>query len=316
MSERIPQGLKFPVCVAGIWSCFFVYGILQEGIYLYRSPEGGKFEQTMVLLLAEHSMSALVAYVMLAFGLHSDQPWLPFLRSQGLIACAQCGAKFASNEALKSVSYPIQALAKSSKTLPAMLGCFWSGKHISRIQWAAAVGITGGTAYFSTSGKKHGTVAASTVGVCLLVVSLLCDGTVSAAQEGLRKNKKQLTPYEQMFMTNAGAALLLLPCAVVSGHLSSGIVFLAANFSIIDEIVIFALCSAIGQVFIFLAITWFGPDVNAKVTTVRKMATVLLSILWYGHPMSGQQWLGVAVVFSSVLVEVAEKMLSKPKAHS
>ena len=47
-----------------------------------------------------------------------------------------------------------KALAKSSKTLPAMVGCVVSGKAISRLQWVAAFGITLGTAGFSMSGKK------------------------------------------------------------------------------------------------------------------------------------------------------------------
>ncbi|CAL1168013.1 unnamed protein product [Cladocopium goreaui] len=230
------------------------------------------------------------------------------LRQQAKLNGAQCGAKFASNEALKSVSYPIQALAKSSKTLPAMLGCLWSGKAITRLQWAAAFGITLGTAGFSMGGKKGSDIEAKPLGVLLLIVSLLCDGTVSAAQQGMRNQKEKLSPYEQMFMTNVGAAMILLPVAFVSGQLQAGIGFLMENITILDEIAIFALCSAFGQVFIFLTIAWFGPDTNAKITTVRKMATVLISIVWFGHTIGTTQWAFVGVVFASVFAEISEKL--------
>jgi len=284
---------------------------------MYKSETGEKFRQTTLLLIVEHGVSAIVSSVIIfGFGQSSNQAWLPFLKSQGLVACAQCGAKFASNEALKSVSYPIQALAKSSKTLPAMLGCLWSGKAITKLQWAAAFGITLGTAGFSMSGKsKGGDTEASAFGIGLLVLSLMCDGTVSAAQEGMRGSKNQLTAYEQMFMTNMGAMLLLLPVALASGQLQAGIQYLMVNHTILDEVAIFALCSAFGQVFIFLTISWFGPDTNAKITTVRKMATVMISILWFGHSMVSTQWMFVGLVFFSVFAEIAEKIFGKKKDH-
>lgn len=307
---------KLVLSVVGIWSCFFVYGVLQESIFVYKTADGQKFKQTTLLLIVEHGVSALVAFVILyGFGQNSRQPWMPYLKSQGIVAAAQCGAKFASNEALKSVSYPIQALAKSSKTLPAMLGCLWSGKAISRLQWFCAFGITLGTAFFSLAGKRRGGEAeASAFGIGLLVLSLLCDGTVSAAQEGLRNNKQQLTPYESMFMTNFGAMLLLIPVAVFTGQLQLGVAFLMNNIDILDEVALFAVCSAFGQVFIFLTISWFGPDTNAKITTVRKMATVLISILWFGHKIVFEQWLAVGLVFASVFLEIAEKIIY-PKKH-
>ncbi|CAJ1381052.1 unnamed protein product [Effrenium voratum] len=299
---------KLAVCVAGIWSCFFVYGILQESIFVYRTPSGEKFKETMVLLIVEHTVSALVALAIMTFFTGSSSSWRPYLKSQGIVACAQCGAKFASNEALKSVSYPIQALAKSSKTLPAMLGCLWSGKRITTVQWVAAIGITLGTAGFSMSGKKNSDIEAKPLGVLLLVLSLLCDGTVSAAQQSMRNQVNALSPYEQMFMTNLGAALILLPVSLVFGQLQTGLQFLVDNITILDEIAIFALCSAFGQVFIFLTIAWFGPDTNAKITTVRKMATVLISIVWFGHSIDTAQWAFVGLVFASVFAEISEKL--------
>lgn len=311
----IPDVLRFPLCVAGIWGCFFAYGILQEGIFVYKSSDGEKFKQTLVLLILEHGISAVVAgLIAFALGQNSQQSYKPFLKVQSIIAGAQCCAKFASNESLKHVSYPIQALAKSSKTIPAMFGCLWSGKVITKVQWVAAVGITAGTAMFSLKGKSKGGLDAKPLGVGLLVLSLLCDGTVASSQQGLRSMKKKLTPYEQMFMTNFGAGLILVPFAAFSGQLAAGLAYLTTNPGVLSKILYFGVCSAFGQVFIFLAINWFGPDTNAKITTIRKMATVLISIVWYGHPMSQEQWIAVSAVFASVLLEVAEKFLaSAPK---
>lgn len=304
---------KLLLCVAGIWSCFFAYGILQESIFVYKTPAGDKFKQTTVLLIVEHAVSALVALAIIQLSGGSSSKWSQHLKSQGIVACAQCGAKFASNEALKSVSYPIQALAKSSKTLPAMLGCLWSGKHITSLQWIAAFGITSETAGFSMGGKKGTDIEAKPLGVLLLVVSLVCDGTVSAAQQGMRNQTERLSPYEQMFLTNLGAGTILVGVAALTGQLQAGGLFLMENTTILDEIAIFALCSAFGQVFIFLTISWFGPDTNAKITTVRKMATVLISIVWFGHSIDMIQWLMVGLVFASVFAEISEKLFRTKK---
>eukprot|EP00746_Dinoflagellata_sp_MGD_P163179 gnl/MRDRNA2_/MRDRNA2_91083_c0_seq1.p1 gnl/MRDRNA2_/MRDRNA2_91083_c0~~gnl/MRDRNA2_/MRDRNA2_91083_c0_seq1.p1 ORF type:complete len:319 (+),score=67.09 gnl/MRDRNA2_/MRDRNA2_91083_c0_seq1:106-1062(+) len=312
----LPESAKLVICVAGIWSCFLAYGVLQEGIWRFKTDSGEKFSQTMLLLVLEHGVCSVVSFFfMVVLGQTSKQEYTSkMIKQSSIVAVSQCAAKFSSNESLKHVSYPIQALAKSSKTIPAMFGSFFSGKKFSTIQWIAAFTITVGCAVFSMSGKKAGGgIQASAFGVMLLVCSLLGDGFVAYFQDGMRGYAVPLTAYEQMFMTNFGAAVFLLPAAVISGQLASGAAFVAANPAIIQSIGIFAACSAAGQVFIFATIVWFGPDVNAKITTLRKMFTVLISIVWYGHPMGMQQWISVGFVFTAVLAELAEKAFAKPK---
>lgn len=53
------------------------------------------------------------------------------------------------------------------------------------------------------------------------------------------------------------------------------------------------------------------------VTVTRKMITMILSVVWFGHRLSGMQWLGVGLVFGGVgaegWVQRREKM-AKAKA--
>ena len=35
-------------------------------------------------------------------------------------------------------------------------------------------------------------------------------------------------------------------------------------------------------------------------TVTRKMLTMILSVVWFGHRLGGRQWLGVALVFGGV----------------
>ncbi len=39
------------------------------------------------------------------------------------------------------------------------------------------------------------------------------------------------------------------------------------------------------------------------VTVTRKMLTMMLSVLWFGHRLSGMQWVGVGLVFGGVGAE-------------
>jgi UDP-galactose transporter B1 len=39
------------------------------------------------------------------------------------------------------------------------------------------------------------------------------------------------------------------------------------------------------------------------VTVTRKMLTMILSVVWFGHRLGGRQWLGVGLVFGGVGAE-------------
>lgn len=38
-------------------------------------------------------------------------------------------------------------------------------------------------------------------------------------------------------------------------------------------------------------------------TVTRKMLTMILSVIWFGHRLGGRQWLGVGLVFGGVGAE-------------
>lgn len=230
-----------------------------------------------------------------------------------IMSGAQLCAKFASNESLRLVSYPVQALAKSSKTIPAMLGAVFSGKKFTVVQWLCALGITGGTAAFTYLGKSSKAKDTALLGVLLLVASLFFDGAVAAVQVSLKSKGKGTPPsaFELMAFTNIGAMIWSAPYAQYTGSLMRGYEYTLANPAFLKVLGTLAVCSAFGQAFIFLTISWFGPDTCAKITTVRKMMTVLTSIFVYNHSVAKEQWFAVMVVFGSVLTELVTAMAGK-----
>mgnify|MGYP001176568113 CR=1 FL=1 len=74
------------------------------------------------------------------------------------------------------------------------------------------------------------------------------------------------------------------------GEFTTGLAFTASNPEIFSKIVKFALCSAMGQSFIFYTIANFDPLILSTVTTTRKIFFVLLSIFLNGHALISTGW--------------------------
>lgn len=83
------------------------------------------------------------------------------------------------------------------------------------------------------------------------------------------------------------------------------------------DILMFCLCGAIGQNFIFLTISRFGALTNTTITTTRKFVSILVSALWNGNALTYEQWGGVAMVFTGLSYQIYlkwRKGKGKPKA--
>jgi solute carrier family 35 (UDP-galactose transporter), member B1 len=88
--------------------------------------------------------------------------------------------------------------------------------------------------------------------------------------------------------------------------------FCAAHREAGTYLLLFCLCGAVGQLFIFFSIRRFGTLVTTIVTTTRKFFNILLSVLWLGTPLLAQQWAAVAMVFSGLLCSTIVKSRRRP----
>merc|ERR1712066_618673 len=97
------------------------------------------------------------------------------------------------------------------------------------------------------------------------------------------------------------------------GEFGPALKFCADNPAIGYAIVKFAVCSAIGQAFIFYMISTFDPLVCTTVTTTRKVFSVVWSILTKGHKLAAMGWCGIALAFGGILGELEEKYSASQK---
>jgi len=107
-----------------------------------------------------------------------------------------------------------------------------------------------------------------------------------------------LSPY---FPPSLLSLLSLSPAA--TSELSSSLTFLQRHPAVITDVLGFAACGAIGQIFIYYTLAKFSSLLLVTVTVTRKMLTMVLSVLWFGHRLTGGQWVGVGLVFGGVGAE-------------
>ena len=73
------------------------------------------------------------------------------------------------------------------------------------------------------------------------------------------------------------------------------------------DLLYFSLCASVGQVLIFSIIKEFGSLTWITVSVTRKLVTVLLSVVRFGHTVVYEQWCGIGLVFASLSFEIFMK---------
>ena len=71
--------------------------------------------------------------------------------------------------------------------------------------------------------------------------------------------------------------------------------------------------SSIVQIFVYYLIQKFRQHIVPFIITIRKIFSVVISILWFHHSISAVQWLGIVVVFMAAVFDfVWEKYFAVP----
>lgn len=303
---------KFLLYAFGIFFCYSYYGILQEKIT--RAKYGVKkevFTYSMSLVFVQCIVNTLFALVQIfvvnrrSEGSTRDSTTHFFY---GCSALSYLTAMVSSNRALQHVSYPTQVIAKSCKPIPVMIvGVLYARKRYSLLKYFFVFLIVLGVGVFMYNPGKISSVpnaqSAAFVGELLLLLSLTCDGFTGAFQDRM-KSDHGTKPGHMMLWMNAWSTLILAVALTLTGELWQFVDFVQRFPFVVSFILQFSAMSAIGQLFIFLTISSFGPLVCSLITTTRKFFTVLFSVLLFGNSLSGQQWLGTTLVFLGLSLDM------------
>ncbi|OCL09715.1 UAA transporter [Glonium stellatum] len=336
VEHKQPGISQLLVCVGGIYMSFLSWALLQERITTTRygtSSAPQRFTYSVFLNTIQSAFAAVTGYLYSTPRGSRASPIFPSRTILGpliLVAITSSLASPFGYASLKHLDYVTFILAKSCKLLPVML------LHISVFRkrypiykYAVVALVTLGVAVFTlhhpSSSKKAGKGNAngsSAFGLLLLGINLLFDGLTNSTQDYIFQTFRPYSGPQMMCAQNIMSTVLTAGYLLVSpflantpvgafvgmqpsagGELIEALEFVRRYPAVGWDVLGFAACGAVGQVFIFYTLSHFSSLLLVTVTVTRKMLTMLLSVVWFGHRIQGMQWVGVGLVFGGIGAE-------------
>lgn len=220
------------------------------------------------------------------------------------------GATGLATESLKYVSYPTKVVFKSAKLIPTMVVAtvFTPDKKFSFVDYLSAFLLccgAGGYSYESGGTSKGVGLKTSYYGIILLTISIICDAVVPNLQQQLMCSPQKSSKGEgngtsilpltrsanglsaQAVMVNVNAVGFLM---ILLGMLLSGSLVDAVKTSLVNpRLLLYLTCIGLGLSTAVLAYTKLikssGPVVAVAVSTLRKVATIMLSYAIFPKPI-------------------------------
>ncbi|KAI3655782.1 hypothetical protein MP638_005261 [Amoeboaphelidium occidentale] len=79
--------------------------------------------------------------------------------------------------------------------------------------------------------------------------------------------------------------------------------FLKVHPDALVDVLMFSVAGALGQCFIFYVLAKFESRVLVTINVTRKMMTIMLSVIWFGHSLNMLQYFSVSLVFIAIFIE-------------
>lgn len=315
------------LCVIAIYVCYLAYGILHEKMTRqpYGIPGSGneeKFKHSFFLTTAQCVGSMLWAVFLIILEArrrttvnpeHSHTSFASRLyylvfdnvpkHKYALVATSYTVAMISSTSALSYISYPVQALAKSSKLIPVMVGRILGGAKYSQREYLHVLAITGGISLFflAEQSKKAASSGpeSSITGVLLLLLSLTMDAITGPTQDSISETYHPAV-MSMTFWINFFPAIVMGAYISLTGELASSIAFCQRHPEIVPELIMYCVLSAFGQSVIVWALFRFNSMTVTVITTTRKFCSILASVVWFQNTLGIWQWVGVLLVFAGI----------------
>ncbi|GMF47453.1 unnamed protein product [Phytophthora fragariaefolia] len=293
-------------CCIGIMVSFTLNGLVLEKITTHRVL--GELSMTFVFCVFNSAV---------AVGLSRARKETPSTMPQSflvIVGALAFGSTIASMVALRYVSYITRILGKSCKSIPVMVMGVLLGKKYAFKKYVSVLVLCVGVAVFllGTAHEKHHHAAQHhdshdslpeqertpnmVLGFSLLVLSLLFDGATGALEDKFME-AYHIGAFDLMYYVNIYKALFSAAGMVVNGEVP---VFLQYVVPSLPNLMMLSLTGAFGQAFIFFTISKFGALTTAIIGTCRKVLSIVLSVILFGHVLSMEQTVGLGLSFLGI----------------
>ncbi|XP_031636441.1 solute carrier family 35 member B1-like [Contarinia nasturtii] len=326
--------IKLISIAVGIFLSYFVVGILQEKIvrvpYIGSDKKEEKFKHVTTLVGVNFIFSFIFMKVLDVLKPEEEKDKTK-LWYYALASAANTSAMISSYSALRWVTYPMQVIFKSAKPLSVMMSGLLICKRYAIQRYFFVLIIVTGVVFFKyfeekpekkakdgqpianeKTTKEESDIDYQMLGTALLLLSLFFDGLLGAVQDKVRE---KFAPSSRKFMLGMSAfgSLITSVVIIVTGEIVHVYEFIGRHPDILWHIAVYAICSVVGQLFIFAMVANFGSLACSVTTTVRKFFSVLFSIIFFGNPSTPLQWVGAIFVFSGLFADAFfGKKHSKP----
>ncbi|KAL7300988.1 hypothetical protein TKK_0006265 [Trichogramma kaykai] len=297
---------KLLFCTLGIFVCYSYYAIVHERITRRQyvdGPNTEKFTYMISLVFVSCVVNCLFAKALLMTVMKQGEDTTT-VKYYATCSLTYMLAMTCSNMALQFVNYPTQVVGKAGKPIPVMiLGVLLGGKSYPLKKYVfVSMVVLGVVMFMYKDNVPSKQLENEGFGQILLILSLIMDGLTSAVQDRMRANHKTKSGHMMLNMNlwSVGFSGVVM---LFTGEIVSFISFLQRHPSALQHIATFTICGALGQYFIFLTVSEFGPLACSIATTTRKCFTVLASVLFFGNSMLPRQWLATFIVFVGLFLD-------------
>ncbi|EXJ82062.1 hypothetical protein A1O1_08131 [Capronia coronata CBS 617.96] len=346
-----PGVLTLLICVSGIYASFLTWGLLQERITTrpYPVDESAQAQQEYFRFpIVLNTIQALFAFTSGSFYLLYKTKSFKILPSKAalgpllLVTLTTTLASPFGYASLAHVDYLTFVLAKSCKLLPVMaLHVTLFRRRYPLSKYIVVLAVTSGVALFTLyhppkPGKERKIQSSSVYGLSLLGINLLLDGLTNTVQDHIFQSPHRYgktSGPQMMVILNLLGTLFMTVYLVVTPYLPDSLLpsfarpsethelanalsFFTRHPAVFYDVLGFAACGAIGQLFIYATLERFSSLLLVTVTVTRKMLTMVLSVVWFGKSLSHGQWMGVALVFGGIAAEAYIQQRDKKRKDS
>jgi drug/metabolite transporter (DMT)-like permease len=331
--------LRLVLCVSGVWIAWSAHDYLQEKIFKIPGFRFGVFMafslQSMSFLLsflyrisewalAPRGHTEVIERERLA---EEEQQQRTKEQAQGLLLeASELGSPSATDEAatpktlglylvlslliaaanafatvsLNYVTMQTKVLFKSSKIVTVMLlGTLMFGRVYHSAEYVSMLLVVLGLAGFTLASSSTDSTNSPLFGIALLACAILVDSIVPNVQNVLLRTRPK---QELVFHTNWVSAVLTLGYLVVTGELRVALRYLGHRPHVLALLLLQSACGYLGILAYLETVGSFGPKVTTLVTSCRKLFTIVLSSLAFGHELTGFHVASVLSVFFGVVL--------------
>lgn len=203
------------------------------------------------------------------------------------------------------LSYLLQMLIRSCKFLTVLLSVFLfrtdGHEAITTVKVVMAAVFTVAIFVFHMGDNHHG-AKNEILGFVFGLFSLICDCCVSHFQTRLKRHHR--TSYWDLVQGSYTWCLLFaVVLSFVKGEFQPAVAFMTRHPSVIVDLFVNEIVNSVSLLVIFYHVHTFGSVSMAKIASIRKSMSVVVSIVAFGHVMNGYRVAGLVMMSVVMLYE-------------